>query len=246
MAEVVSADDIERSPLWLEGLWRLNRAIASTGKPLYGNLCYDDLQGDYQMSPPIARTRVKRDRLRRLVAGKRRMLEVGVNGGHSAYVALAADPELEFHGVDICEHPYVEPAVEVLKKLFPGRVRLTRGHCLEVLPRLATAGLRFDMFHIDGAKHLYFKDILNSSRMIDGESAVVLVDDSQLRSVKWVWRTSVRYGLIEPDTSFLPGPPGAHDQNAAGRLCPLPSWRNYLLTHLHSNVPPMVARVRRS
>jgi hypothetical protein len=68
------------------GLARLNAAIAATGAPLFGNLCYDHLEEDFAQSPPNPILRSKRDRLRRAVEGRTRMLEVGVNGGHSAYV----------------------------------------------------------------------------------------------------------------------------------------------------------------
>ena len=43
------------------------------------------------------------------------MLEVGVNGGHSAFLALTSEPGLEYHGVDICEYAYVKPAVAWLQ-----------------------------------------------------------------------------------------------------------------------------------
>ena len=166
-----------------------------------------------------------------------------MNGGHSAYIALTANPDLKFHGVDICQHAYVRPAVAILQELFPGRVSLSSGDCLEVLPRLAQEGLRFDAFHLDGAKHLYFKDILNCSRMIDGGAAKVIVDDTQLRSVAWVWKKSVRYGLIEPQDA-LPARASAHDRNAAGTLRVVSNRKWLLLSRLHANLPPLISRGR--
>jgi hypothetical protein len=237
--------DVECSEDWLQGLWRLNATIAATGEPLYGNLCYDDLQDDYLRRPPNPATRPKRDRLRAATAGRTRLLEVGVNGGHSAYVALSANPNLSFHGVDICEHAYVRPAVEQLEEQFPGRVSFSAGNSLQVLPDLAKCAETFDAFHIDGAKHLYFKDILNCARLIDGDSSSLVVDDTQLRSVAWVWRTSIRYRLITPDPERPLGPAGAHDQSASGILRALPQWKWSLITRIHANFPPLVARIPR-
>jgi methyltransferase family protein len=236
--------DVERADDWLAGLWRLNAAIAATGQPLYGNLCYDDLQDDYLTRPPNQATRPKRDRLRAAIAERTRLLEVGVNGGHSAYVALSANPKLSFHGVDICEHTYVRPVIEVLKEQFPGRVSFSAGNSLRILPGLAKSTERFDAFHIDGAKHFYFKDILNCARLIDGDSGSLIVDDTQLRSIAWVWRTSVRHGLIRPDPENPPGPAGAHDQSGSGTLLALPWWRWSLLERFHANLPPLVASIR--
>jgi hypothetical protein len=237
-------DDVERSDDWLQGLWSLNAAIAATGEPLYGNLCYDDLQDDYLTRPPNPVTRPKRDRLRAVIARRKRLLEVGVNGGHSAYVALSANPNLSFYGIDICEHAYVQPAVELLKEQFPGRVSFFARSSLRVLPDLAKSAETFDAFHIDGAKHLYFKDILNCARLIDGDSGSLVVDDTQLRSVAWVWRTATRYGLIRPDPENPPGPAGAHDQSGSGILQALPRWKWSLMMGTYANLPPLVARIR--
>jgi hypothetical protein len=235
--------DVERSDEWLHGLWRLNAAIAATGQPLYGNLCYDDLQDDYLTRPPNPATRPKRDRLRAAIAGRTRLLEVGVNGGHSAYIALSANPNVSFYGVDICEHAYVRPAIELLKEQFPGRVSFSAGNSLQVLPDLAKSAETFDAFHIDGAKHLYLKDILNCARMIGGDSGSLVVDDTQLRSVAWAWRTSIRHGLIRPDPERPLGPAGAHDQSGSGILRAIPQWKWTLMSRIHANFPPLVARI---
>lgn len=234
-------EDLEQSPAWLQGLRDLNSVIAATGQPLYGNLFYDDLQADYVDRAPNPHTRPKRDRFRAAVAGRRRLLEVGVNGGHSAYLALTANPDLEFHGVDICEHAYVRPAMAQLAGAFPARVFFHGGDCRQVLPQLAAEGLCFDAFHIDGAKHLYLTDILNSARMIAGTEATVIVDDTQLRSVAWVWRTCERYGLIESDPAFPPVPGSFHDQNKVGSLRPVPQWKWEVLYRGYARVPPVVS-----
>jgi hypothetical protein len=219
----------------------LNAVIAATGAALHGNLFYDDLQADFVDRPPNPHTRPKRDRFRAAVAGRSRLLEVGVNGGHSAYLALTANPGLEFHGVDICEHPYVRPAMAQLTQAFPGRVFFYGGDCRRVLPELAAQGLRFDAFHIDGAKHLYFADILNSARMIAGGDATVIVDDTQLKSVAWVWRTCEHFGLITTDPGFPPIAGRFHDQNKVGRMRPIPRWKWEILFQGYARVPPLVS-----
>ena len=140
--------DFESQAAWLDQLSRLNAVIATAGQPLVGNLFYDHLQSDYASSPPNPILKPKRDRFRQAVAGCARLLEIGVNGGHSAFLALTSNPALEFHGVDICEHAYVKPAVDWLKQEFPGRVFFYKGDCRAVLPRLARDGRTFDAFHV--------------------------------------------------------------------------------------------------
>jgi hypothetical protein len=150
---------------------------------------------------------------------------------------------LEYHGVDICEHAYVRPAMAQLAGTFPGRVHLYEGDCREQLPKLTARGLRFDVFHIDGAKQLYFTDILHCAQMIAENEATVIVDDTQLRSVAWVWRTCQRYGLIEPDPAFSYVASPFHDQNDIGWMRPIPRWRWKLLASCHARVPAVVSPV---
>jgi methyltransferase family protein len=157
------------------------------------------------------------------------LLEVGVNGGHSAYLALTTNPKLEFHGVDICEHAYVKPAVRWLQAEFPNRVFFHAGDCLKVLPELAGSGLSFDCFHIDGAKHTYYEDILNCHQMIAGAGAVIVVDDTQQNRVAWTWRRCVRQGLIEVIADFPPMPLIEAFRHQIGMLRPIASWKRTIL-----------------
>ncbi len=222
-------DDVEASSVWLAGLARLNTVIVASGRPLVGNLCYDHLQADFAESPPNPVVRSKRDRFRSAVEHGTRMLEIGVNGGHSAYVALTMNPKLEFHGIDICEHPYVRPAVAHLQAEFPGRVFFHPGDCLKVLPRLASQGEQFDIFHIDGAKHTYLEDVLWCDRMVAKASAVVIMDDTDQKRVSRVWRICTMLGVIEevPQYSVMSTSEGYRNQ--VGRLIPLPTWKRPVL-----------------
>jgi predicted O-methyltransferase YrrM len=220
------AGDVESQEDWLERLYALNAAIAVSGERLAGNVCYEHHQEDYVRSPPVALNRAKRERFRCACAGHERMLEIGVNGGHSAYVALTANPSLEFYGVDIGDHAYVRMAVEWLKAEFPGRVFFYEGSCLRVLPQLAKQGMRFDLFHIDGAKQTYYLDILNSHRLLpDGGAAMVIVDDLNMGAVEQMWRRCLREGLVQPASGFSPMDMRCPRRNAIGMLEPISAWR---------------------
>lgn len=157
------------------------------------------------------------------------MLEVGVNGGHSAYLALTSNPELEFHGIDICEHAYVLPVVAHLKKEFPGRFFFYRGDCLKVLPRLAKAGQRFDIFHIDGAKRTYLEDVFWCANMIAGESAMIIMDDTDQKELSWAWKICTALRVIENEPYFAPMPNTTRYRNEVGILRNLTSWKRPVL-----------------
>jgi len=222
-------EDQESSKAWLTRLASLNSVVAAAGEPLAGNLFYDHHQDDYLGMAPLAILRPKRDRFRQAIAGRRRLLEIGINGGHSAYLALTANPELELHGVDICEHAYVPAVVAWLQAEFPGRVSFDQGDCLKVVPMIGSRGLRFDAFHIDGAKHTYYSDVLNCQQIIDGESAVVIIDDTQQPEVARTWRRCVRQGLIAVLPDFEPMTETLKYRNEIGTLRAPVRWRRPVL-----------------
>jgi hypothetical protein len=215
----------EGSDEWLQRLAELNAVIAACGEPVAGNLLYDHHQPDFMHSSPVAFNRVKRDRFTHACRLSGRMLEIGVNAGHSAYLALTANPSLEFHGVDIGEHDYVRPATQWLKAQFPGRVFFYEGSCLDVLPQLAKRGMEFDLFHIDGAKFTYYRDILNSQRMTGHDGALIVIDDLNMGPVERVWERSVAQGIIVPHPEFPAMPLTEEHRNAIGRLAPAGRWK---------------------
>src|SRR5258708_18040498 len=111
--------DVEAGPGWLERLYSLNGVIVASGERLAGSICYEHHSTTFEREPPVALNRTKRERFRLAAQRATRMLEIGVNGGHSAYVALSAHSDLQFHGVDIGEHKYVKPTVQGVSAEFP-------------------------------------------------------------------------------------------------------------------------------
>jgi hypothetical protein len=193
---VQSSDDIEQSGSWLDGVFRLNRVIAESGVALEGNLFYEHRDPSFVDRPPDPRLRAKRDRFRSVAVSHTRLLEIGVNGGHSAYAALTANPELTYFGVDICAHAYVRPAIEWLQSEFPGRVSFESGNSLKTLPSLRRQGYRYDAFHVDGAKANYLADILHCRQMMTSTQAIVVVDDTNGPLVAATWRRCLRWRIV--------------------------------------------------
>jgi hypothetical protein len=237
--------DLESQPKWRERLRSLNSVIAGSSEPLTGNLFYDDAQAHFVDSPPIERYRIKRERFRAALQGRRRLLEVGVNGCHSAFLALTDNPELEFHGVDICEHSYVERAVNWLKDEFPGRVFFYSGDSRSVLPKLASRGLTFDVFHVDGAKHIYYRDIINSSRMISPSGALVVVDDAEQLGVRVALSSLSIFNVITrlPEFPSMRHSAGSAESNEIRGLVPS-SGGKYILLKCYSHILAMVRQIK--
>lgn len=222
-------EDLEHSEAWLARLSALNEVVAASNVPVAGNLFYEHHQQDFVGSIPVESNRAKRGRFAQVCAARNQMLEIGVNAGHSAFLALSSNPSLHFTGVDICEHPYVGPVVEWLQAEFPGRVEFRKGSCLDVLPLLAREGARYDLFHIDGGKHTYYRDVLNAHRLaIPGVSLAVL-DDVNFGGVRRTWERCLRERLLVPTPEF-PSMPGSEEhRNEIAVLPPVSNGRLAML-----------------
>src|ERR1700729_495486 len=133
-------------------LTRIAELVKQSGERLEGNIFYADLDDRYVDQPPKGELAPARRNVWRAVRFKERLLEIGVNAGHSALLALSSNPRLEFYGVDIMSHAYTAECVDYLKGEFPGRGHLFPGDSREGLPWLANrrAAPTFDIFHVAG------------------------------------------------------------------------------------------------
>src|SRR5579863_672981 len=102
----------ERFRLRLE---RIAALVRQSGEPLEGNIFYADLADHYADQPPDRDLAPARRNVWRAVRFKERLLEVGVNAGHSALLALSANPRLEYYGVDIMGTP-IRPNASISSK----------------------------------------------------------------------------------------------------------------------------------
>lgn len=189
----------------LDVIRRLNRTVHESGDFLEGNLCYFNKAEDYVDQPPDPRRGHRRRNLLRAVRGKRCLLEIGFNAGHSALLALAAEPTLRYVGVDICRHVYVKPCAEIMKELFGDRFELIPGDSLSVLPRILAQrpDIEPNLFHVDGGHGTdnCIADIENSIRLARGRRGVhILVDDTRALRIREVVFRFVNTGDLATET----------------------------------------------
>lgn len=100
------------------------------------------------------------------------VLEVGVNGIHSAAIFLLSNPSAYFLGIDMCARwsdgvhdlragIYVPAAIDYLSYIFRGRIRFLVGGSWQMLTSLnsdPSLRARVDILHLDAQKELYLKD----------------------------------------------------------------------------------------
>ena len=188
-------------------LARINAIVAKSGERLEGSLFYPDGEERFLSEPPAVELAPARRNLWRAARFKERLLEVGVNAGHSALLALSANPRLEYSGVDLMSHAYTIACVDFLKGEFPGRVHLFPGDSREVLPWLAqrSPDLDFDLFSIDGGhtSEVCLSDMTWCVRMGHGKKGRHLVlDDVHASWIFDIYCEFVARGELTTETFF--------------------------------------------
>jgi hypothetical protein len=205
----IARDTLEETPsaAFLDRLARLNALVSRSGEPLEGNIFYADLDPAFAVSPPASALAPARRNVWRAVRFKQRVLEVGVNAGHSALLALSANPKLQYYGVDILAHAYTVECVDFLKGEFPGRVHLFPGDSREVLPWLAERGheMSFDLYCIDGGHtdEVCLSDMTHCIRMGHGQKGRhLLLDDVHASWIFDIYCDFLASGDLTTETFF--------------------------------------------
>src|SRR4029079_16035965 len=169
---------------FLGHLRRLNEIVSHSKSPIERNLCYLHRDENYVGMPPDSPLSPRRRNFARVAQCKRTLLEVGFNAGHSALLALSANPEINYFGVDIGSNPYSEPCARYLSEFFPDRFHVLFADSREALPYLATdRRLRFDAVHVDGgaSPDLFRTDMSNAIRLV-GLNGHLVVNELMLFS----------------------------------------------------------------
>jgi predicted O-methyltransferase YrrM len=183
---VINSKDFRDKLRYLNSSMLKAMEIQNVDKRLIGNLFYD--HGAVLRNQDLnTECDPKRRRFFQACQMRTSMFEIGLNGGHSAFLCLMANPEIKVVSNDLAEkfifHPevYTIAAAKALSELFPSRFTFIKGNCLEVVPDFVSKnpGYRIDIAHIDGAKHTYKQDVLNLLKIMSRETIVILDDFQQ-------------------------------------------------------------------
>lgn len=161
-------------------LRNLNGIVEQTSVPVEGNLFYHHetrLTADLEPDPSRAH---KRRNFLRAIAGAGHILEIGFNAGHSALLALDANPTLRYSGLDIAGNPWVRGAAAVMADAYLERFEIAFADSTLDLPRREPAAAVFDAIHVDGGHDEYVarSDIHHALRLVR-PGGIVLVDDTR-------------------------------------------------------------------
>jgi hypothetical protein len=111
--------------------------------------------------------------------GKKRIIEVGVNAGHSLLIMLLASEEAIFDVFDICMYGYTIPCIAYLNEHFSNRVFLHQGDSkYTLLHFIKITDLLYDLFHIDGMHNFDYVDLeLSCALSKTNWQSHIVVDD---------------------------------------------------------------------
>ena len=105
------------------------------GSYLFDGLSYEYCEKMYEKQKLLYNTAKKCDSF----------LEIGVYMGHSIFIVLLANPDIDITCIDISDR-FAAPALEVISKKFNKEIDFIVNNSLVALPLLDK---KFDMFHID-------------------------------------------------------------------------------------------------
>jgi hypothetical protein len=124
------------------------------------------------------------------------VLEIGTYMGHSLFIMLLSNPNLQITCVDINDE-YTLPAITVLNKYFNNAITFIHSDSLSALEKIEK---KFDFFHIDGchdnnyiSKEFEFIQKLNSRP----DNVLRVIFDDQLCLPKLQNDISVQYNIIK-------------------------------------------------
>jgi len=139
-----------------------------------------------------------------------KILEIGMNAGHSAWVFLTAAPHVHVTSVDIGYYAHTRQVADWFAERFPGRHRLLLGKSQQVLlePEVTTTG-GYDAAFIDGAHSYKAANLdLQNVRKLLRPGGLLIMDDvgnpAEMSSLaRWhkgptkAWYEAVSAGGIE-------------------------------------------------
>lgn len=198
MTMSIQLNELINVPSYIELVKGLNAAMVSGG-PFEGNILYKHAELDLNAAVMHNEHVALRRGFSHAVMGRKKMLEIGFNAGHSALTFLFLNPYGVYTGVDIFQRQYTYEAFNYLSNKFPYRVNLHKGDSLTVVPELLkSTENRYDIVHVDGG-HTYecaLGDLVNVSERLD-KDALVILDDSVAPDVNRALNTVLENGLYK-------------------------------------------------
>lgn len=168
-------------------------------------------------------------------SGITRVMEIGFNGGHSAYTLLSSNPNITLTSFDIGRHGYESGAKKCIDNLFPGRHTLVLGDSRKTVP-LHDPDHKYDLIFVDGGHKgdIPDTDLKNCKRLAHPET-VVLMDDIVCKEN---WKKPYTEGPSRAWNSMVTSGEIVQDGHVDFRKGYGMSWGRFINPDQGTSVPP--------
>jgi len=185
--------------------------LDEAGETVEGNLICDVSSDNFIDE----RNESKIHNLLKLVEGKSKICEIGVNAGHSLLLMVSSNPNAEYLLFDLGGHSYTRPCIQYIRNAYPstkitevyGDTNLTLREYVKI-----NELHNFDMIHIDGGHetHTVVNDFIYTQDLLKPDG-IVIFDDYNFGSIKdvvdyYVDRKIINQyteGLVETDLHYV-------------------------------------------
>lgn len=159
--------------------------LRNVGECIEGNLICDINPDNFTIERNIAKIK----NLQYLVAGKKKICEIGLNAAHSLLLMLLVNPTAEYTLFDLGNHKYTRPCVEYIRSQFPeSKIEIFYGNSVETLAEYIEDHPNqlntYDLCHLDGGhtEDIFSQDYANVKKLVK-ESGIVIFDDYDLPAI---------------------------------------------------------------
>ncbi len=169
-----------------ENIKKLGEILNQVGERVEGNLICD-VSSDNLVTE---RNYAKITNLQKLVKGKQRICEIGVNAGHSLLLMLEQNSEAEYLLFDLNNHKYTQPCVEFIKSIYPNtKIKIIYGDSKYTVNDYFNKNVEymntFDLVHIDGGHG--FQELSSDyevCKRVASDESIVVFDDYDYLNIK--------------------------------------------------------------
>lgn len=174
---------------------------------------FDSLEGNcftyHETNIPAPELMSKQRNLSAFAKGKKHILEIGFNAGHSAALFLEANPDVRVVSVDIGYHNYTRACFLHLLERYGDRITLILEDSKNI-PLLDLPSAFFDGVHVDGyhGDDYYMYDVFSVLRLMKDTAELIMDDTQDAEIARWsaFLRSSVLFSPApgyEPTTMYM-------------------------------------------
>jgi hypothetical protein len=183
----------------------ITNILRETGERIEGNLICDIAPDNWIYNHTIDKIK----NLQYLCKGKKRIIEIGVNGCHSLLIMLLINPSAEYLLFDLNNHRYTEPALNYIKTSFPNTtINVVFGNSVTTVKKYCQENMHaepFDMCHLDGGhtEDVFSHDYANVKDLV--KNGTIIFDDYDYPEIRGFINKKLESGEISKyiDTNII-------------------------------------------